>query len=221
MELNTESTPANLSSRRELIKLAVAIGAGVAMGVGAASAQSSKPSASETPVSSPPAASRFKFQLGNLKPAVDTKGGSVAECDKRNFPVLQGGEAAIFLLKLAPGGLREPHWHPNCWELDHVVSGKVEMTIISPDGPVETFTLEAGDVAFVPQGYAHSILNVGDGEAVIPIVFNNSLPSDIGLSTMYAEFPTGQFTQTFGVDKSKMADIPRPPKTLFVVPKVP
>jgi oxalate decarboxylase len=204
-----------------LIKLAMATGAGLAMGVGAASGESQSPPASQKPAAPSPGSSRFKFQLGKLQPAVDTKGGSVAECDKRHFPVLQDGEAAIFLLKLAPGGLREPHWHPNCWELDHVVSGKVEMTIVSPDGPVETFTLEAGDVAFVPQGYAHSILNIGDGEAVIPIVFNNSLPSDIGLSTMYAEFPAGQFPQTFGVGESKMVDVPRPQKTLFIVPKSP
>lgn len=204
-----------------MIKLAMATGVGLALGTGAASGKSETPTAPPKPVTPGTGSSRFKFQLGSLQPVVDTKGGSVAECDKRNFPVLQDGEAAIFLLKLAPGGLREPHWHPNCWELDHVVSGKVQMTIVSPEGPVETFTLEAGDVAFVPQGYAHSILNIGDGEAVIPIVFNNSLPSDIGLSTMYAEFPAGQFTQTLGVADSKMADIPKPQKTLFVVPKVP
>lgn len=203
-----------------MIKLAVATGAGLAIGASVAAGESETSAASTKTTTPAVGSSRFKFQLGKLQPAVDTKGGSVAECDNRNFPVLEHGEAAIFLLKLAPGGLREPHWHPNCWELDHVVSGKVQMSIISPEGPVETFTLEAGDVAFVPQGYAHSILNVGDSEAVIPIVFNSSLPSDIGLSTMYGQFPAGQFTQTFGVAESKMADIPQPAKTLFVVPKV-
>jgi len=191
--------------------MALATGAGLALSPAAAASKSEAPSA-------PPPLS-YKFKLDALKPAVDTAGGSVAECDARNFPIVENGNAAIFLLKLKPGGLREPHWHPNCWELDYVVSGTVQMTIVSPTGPVDTFVLEPGDVAFVPQGYAHSIVNIGDVEAVIPIVFNNALPSDIGLSTMYSEFPPGQFTQTFGVPASAMAGIPQPKGTLFVVPK--
>lgn len=196
--------------------MAVATGAGMALAAAgsAAAAPSESPSAASEPRT-------HKFKLGALKPVVDTAGGSVAECDKRNFPIVEKGGAGIFLLKLQPGGLREPHWHPNCWEMDYVVAGKVRMTIVSPDGPVETFTLEPGDVAFVPQAYAHSILNIGDVEAVIPIVFNSSLPSDIGLSTMYADFPPEQFTQTFGVSSSAMNAIPRPNETLVVVPKVP
>jgi len=219
--MNPENPPKNISSRREVLKLAMAAGAGLALGGGAASAQASTSAESKTPVPSATNPSRFKFKLGELKPVIDTKGGSVAECNETNFPAVGGHGAALYLLKLQPGGLREPHWHPNCWEIDYVVAGKVEMTIVSPDGPMESFTLNPGDVAFVPQGYAHSILNTGDCEAVIPITFNSSLPSDIGLSTMYGQFPTTQFAQTFGVGALAMADIPKPPGTLFVVPKVP
>lgn len=205
----------SLTPRRDLLKMALATGAGLAFGAATSSAatQETAPLASKTP------AQQFKFKLSALEPVVDNAGGSVAECDKRVFPIVEKGGAGIFLLKLAPGGLREPHWHPNCWEMDYVVSGTVEMTIVPPDGPPEVFTLEPGDVAFVPQGYAHSIKNIGTVEVVIPIVFNDALPSDIGLSTMYAGFPNGQFTQTFGVPASAMADIPKPKGTLVVVPK--
>lgn len=208
----------NLTSRRDLLKLAAVTGAGLAFG--AVSVQAAPSLASAESNASSAKSLNYKFKLGGLKPAVDTKGGSVAECDKRNFPVVEKGGAGIFLLKLQPGGLREPHWHPNCWEMDYVVAGTVEMTIVPPRGPASTFTLEPGDVAFVPQGYAHSIINIGDVEAVIPIVFNDELPSDIGLSTMFSEFPTDQFTQTFGVPASAMSDVPKPKNTLFVVPKV-
>jgi len=205
-----------VTPRRDVLKLAIATGAGIALGATAASAASVAPDG-------PPSLKKgrtHKFKLSALKPQVDNAGGSVAECDKRNFPIVENGGAGIFLLRLQPGGLREPHWHPNCWEMDYVVAGTVEMTILSPDGPADKFTLEPGDIAFVPQGYAHSIVNIGDVEAVIPIVFNSSLPSDMGLSTMYSQFPTGQFTQTFGVPESAMANIPQPQNTLVVVPKV-
>jgi oxalate decarboxylase len=207
----------HLTPRRDLLKMALATGAGLALGAAATSSAASDASAAPPPK---PGTHRYKFNLGALQPAVDNAGGSVAECDKRVFPIVEKGGAGIFLLKLQPGGMREPHWHPNCWEMDYVVAGAVEMTIVPPDGPAETFTLEVGDVAFVPQGYAHSIANVGSVEAVIPIVFNNELPSDIGLSTMYGNFPDGQFTQTFGVPAADMAEIPKPKGTLVVVPKV-
>jgi len=216
-----ENTPP-LTSRRDMLKLAMATGAGLAMGSVAAKAAPAKtpPVTAEEPGAPKSPPHKHKFKLGALKPVVDDAGGSVAECDVRNFPVVTKGGAAIFLLKLKPGGLREPHWHPNAWEMDYVVSGTVEMTVVSPDGPVDVFTLEPGDVAFVPQGFAHSILNTGATEAVIPIVFNSELPTDIGLSTMFGEFPTEQFTQTFGVPESAMAGIPKPKSTFVVVPKV-
>jgi len=216
MNLPPKDQP-SLTPRRELLKMALATGAGLAFGAAATSSAAS--SEAEAPAS-PLQSHRYKFKLSALEPTVDNSGGSVAECDKRVFPIVEKGGAGIFLLKLQPGGLREPHWHPNCWEMDYVVAGTVQMTIVPPDGPAETFTLEPGDVAFVPQGYAHSIKNVGDVEAVLPIVFNDDLPSDIGLSTMYGSFPNGQFTQTFGVPATAMAEIPKPKSTLVVVPKV-
>ncbi len=213
----SSDSPEPMTPRRDLLKLAVATGAGMAL----SAAGPARAASSEAPATPPSGPRTHKFRLGALKPVVDNSGGSVAECDERNFPIVEKGGAGIFLLKLQPGGLREPHWHPNCWEMDYVVAGKVRMTIVSPDGPVETFTLEPGDVAFVPQAYAHSIVNIGDVEAVIPIVFNDSLPSDIGLSTMYGQFPPEQFPQTFGVPPAAMAAIPRPNETVVVVPRVP
>lgn len=207
------------SSRRDLLKMAMATGAGLALSA-IPSAQAAEPTPPAATSDAPRSTSSYKYKLSALKPQVDNAGGSVAECDERVFPVVQKGGAALFLLKLQPGGLREPHWHPNCWEMDYVVAGTVEMTIVPPDGEADIFTLEPGDIAFVPQGFAHSIKNIGGVEAIIPITFNNARPDDLGLSTMYGKFPAGQFTQTFGVEPTAMAGIPRPKETLVVVPKV-
>ncbi len=216
MDTSPSDTPTSLTPRRDLLKMAVATGAGFAL----SALPSAKAADPAPPGTAPKPASSYKYKLNALKPQVDNAGGSVAECDEVVFPVVKNGGAAVFLLKLKPGALREPHWHPNCWEMDYVVAGTVQMTIVPPDGEADIFTLEPGDVAFVPQGFAHSIANIGSDEAIIPIVFNNSRPDDLGLSTMYGKFPAGQFTQTFGVPPSAMSAIPQPKETLIVVPKV-
>lgn len=213
-----DSTENQLTSRRDMLKLAVATGAGIAFAATTGVAQVAVTEAPIPVTDMPP--DQFKFSFASADPDVVTKGGTVTECDALKLPMLRHGGAAVYLVKIVPGALREPHWHPNCWEIDYVVSGTVEFTIVPPTGPANTFTLKAGDIAFVPQGYAHSFRNIGDVEAVIPIVFSDSMPSDIGLSTMYAEFPTGQFAQTFGVPESAMSAIPRPSGTLFITPEV-
>ena len=65
-----------------------------------------------------------------------------------------------FVLKR--GGVREPHWHPNVAELDYCISGRAIMTIFSPSAGYDSFTMDPGEIAFVPQGYIHDIENAGD-----------------------------------------------------------
>lgn len=49
--------------------------------------------------------------------------------------------------------MREPHWHPNAWELDVVISGEVEVSIIDPDtSTLHTYRIKKGNVAFIPMG---------------------------------------------------------------------
>ena len=69
------------------------------------------------------------------------------------------------ILDLEPGGLRELHWHPNADEWQYVIEGKVSVTLFGSHGRYRIETLEQGDVGYIPQGYGHSIENVGD-EAV-------------------------------------------------------
>jgi len=207
------------TSRRDLLKIAATTGAGLLLAGLANGAEAAPP---DVPDKSDFKHSKYthKFDLKNLAPTVLNAGGSIAICDSDNFPVLANGGAAVFLLTLKPGGLREPHWHPNCWEIDIPLAGKSELIVVDPDATVDTVVLEPGDVGFIPQGYAHSIQNVGSGDAVIAVVFNAGMPTDIGLSTMLGGLPKSQFAQTFGVPDAAMASIPKPKKTYFVAPKI-
>jgi hypothetical protein len=49
------------------------------------------------------------------------------------------------------------------------------------------------------------------------VVFNNSLPDDIGLSTMFGGMPTNTFSQTLGVSGATLDGARKSPKTLLIV----
>jgi hypothetical protein len=49
------------------------------------------------------------------------------------------------------------------------------------------------------------------------VVFNNTQPDDIGLSTTFAGMPTHTFTDTFGLPKGALARADKPDHTLFIV----
>jgi oxalate decarboxylase len=160
---------------------------------------------------------KYRYPLATAKPQVTTPGGAVTELTEDNFPIFKGQAAGVFFLVLKPGALREPHWHPNAWEMDYCVQGKAELGVVTPDGEESISTLQPGDIGFIPQAWAHYIKQVGDTETKIVVVFNNSLPNDIGLSTMFGGMPTNTFTQTLGVAAATLEDARKSSKTLLVV----
>ena len=160
----------------------------------------------------------YRFPLTRTKPQVRTKGGTVTECTVKNFPVVGQSDAAIFLLALQPGGLREPHWHPNAWELEYVVSGKARLGVVTPEGTTDIVDLGPGDVGFVPRGWGHYIENIGSTVMRMPIVFGNNQPDDIGLSTFFSGLPTDAFARVFNLPEQTMLKARKPGRTLFIVP---
>lgn len=201
----------NPMSRKELLVAGAA-------GVAAASLGSEALAATDAGNPTLPRSSeRFHYALGAAKPDHVTEYGTVSKLTVKNLPTLAGSDAAMFLLRLKPGGLREPHWHPNAWELDYCVSGRVQFGIVDPEDKVAVFELGPGDVAFVPQGWAHYIRNIGTTDAVIPITFGNNDPDDTGLSTMFGGMPTVTFEETLGLRQGALAKAKKAAKTLFIV----
>jgi oxalate decarboxylase/phosphoglucose isomerase-like protein (cupin superfamily) len=77
-------------------------------------------------------------------------GGVLFRASRANFPVLQ--DLSVQSLNLEPGGLREPHSHPNAAQLDYCIEGRARIGIIGPDESVQLLDLERGHISFVPQG---------------------------------------------------------------------
>ena len=88
-----------------------------------------------------------------------------------------------------PGGLRELHWHPTADEWQYVIEGNVSVTMFGSHGRYRTETLEKGDVGYIPQGYGHSIENIGDKPCRILIGFNTGVYETIDLSQWIAGNP--------------------------------
>ena len=160
----------------------------------------------------------FTFPLTQTEPHVVTEGGTVIEVTEENFPVLAGNKAAVFLLTLEPGALREPHWHPNAWEFDICIEGSGRLGVVTPEGEQKASVLNVGDVGFVPRAWGHYIENTGKKRMRFAIFFNNSDPDDVGISTMFAGMPTKTFTETFGMRRNGLAAADKPDDTLFIVP---
>jgi oxalate decarboxylase len=59
-------------------------------------------------------------------------------------------------------------------------------------------TLEQGDVGYVPQGYGHSIENVGDKSCRVLIGFNSGIYEAVDLSQWIAGNPADVLATNFG-----------------------
>jgi quercetin dioxygenase-like cupin family protein len=66
------------------------------------------------------------------------------------------------------GSANPRHFHPNCDEVLHVLSGSIEHSLGD-----EMVAMEAGDTISIPQGAMHHARNVGTGEAVFVITFSS------------------------------------------------
>ncbi len=159
-----------------------------------------------------------KFRLEkDGKEAVNNKGGSIRLVNKSMFPILNG--LTMYSVHLHKGGLREPHWHPNADECNYLISGKVLIGVLNPDGSRETVELNPGDIGYIPMGYFHYINNIADGESQILVSFNNASPEDIGVSDALGFVPNDLLGTTFGVPATVFEPIPKPKNHILVAPQ--
>lgn len=163
----------------------------------------------------PPKSGKHRYKLEANDPQVDVKGGTIRLAKKEYFSVLD--KITLFDLRLNPGGIREPHWHPNAAELDYVVSGRAKMIILSPQGERDEFIVEKGDVVFIPPAYYHYIENIGKGEMHFAIFFSHESPTDIGLTGAFGAYSNDLLASIFQVDPRTLDPLPKYESDLFVV----
>lgn len=138
----------------------------------------------ETPQPATPLSHAFAFAA---QPAMTFPGGTMTTASMHEFPV--STTITGVLMTLAPGGMREPHWHPNAAEWLYVLSGSVRATLFGSRGRAATETFCEGDVGYFPMGYGHYLQNVGDEECRLLVCFNSGEYKQISLSGWLAANP--------------------------------
>jgi oxalate decarboxylase len=137
-----------------------------------------------------------KWQLLASDPLVSNRSGKLWLVDSTKFPISKTMTGAI--LELEAGALRELHWHPTADEWQYVLEGRISMTMFGAHGRFRTETLEKGDVGYIPQGYGHSIENVGENKCRVLIGFNAGVYEEIDLSEWIAGNPPDVLARNFG-----------------------
>src|ERR1700730_4669937 len=141
----------------------------------------------------------FLYDLAKSTAAVKKPSGTVQLAYEKVFPVVAGQNAAMALVVLKKGGIREPHWHPDAWEFDYCISGKARMSVVGPNNEWREFKVEPG-----------------------LIVFNNSTKEssdDIGVSVSLGGTPNHVLAATFGVPDSVFEQIPKLHKEVIITSK--
>ena len=155
-----------------------------------------------------------KYELLSQPPHRTFKGGREWRVDSSSFPISTTMTGVV--LDLEPGGLRELHWHPTADEWQYVVDGTVSVSLFGSHGRYRTEILNQGDVGYIPQGYGHSIENVGKTPARVLIGFNTGQYQTIDLSQWIAGNPTDVLATNFSKPASLFEKFPK--KDVFIAP---
>lgn len=151
------------------------------------------------------------FHLADA-PANTFPGGGLQGAHGENWPIVKGQQAAVYVARLEPGGIREPHWHPSAWELNFVMQGRARWTFVGPEATQDTFEAGKGDLVFAPQGHFHYFENASDTEdLVVLIAFNSSSTEpgdDIGIVHSLSAMPPEVLAAVFGGSAEAFANLP-------------
>ena len=156
-----------------------------------------------------------KYRLLAQPPHGTFQGGREWRVDSSRFPIAKTITGVV--LDLDPGALRTLHWHPNADEWQYVLDGTVSVTLFGSHGRTRIEQLQQGDVGYIPQGYGHSIENIGDKPARILIGFNSGTYETIDLSQWIAANPADVLATNFSQPPELFARFPH--QDLFIAGK--
>ena len=134
---------------------------------------------------------------------IRTKSGTVRITDSSNFPASKTIAAA--LVEIAPGGMRELHWHPNTDEWQYYIEGQGRMGVFASAGQARTFDYQAGDVGYVPYAMGHYVENTGDTPLRFLEMFKSSYYADLSLNQWLALTPAQLLQAHLKLDQQVMS----------------
>lgn len=160
-------------------------------------------------------ANRHKFDIEGQNAPINYATGSAKLGRVQFWPALKN--LSMYSLRIEDDGMREPHWHPETAEMGYVHAGKARMSILDPDGTVDTYELGPGDVYFVPRAFPHQIEVISDEEIHFLIFFDQPTPGDIGYRASASVFSREVLAASFGVPQSQLPQFPFTPIDPLIV----
>jgi oxalate decarboxylase len=169
-----------------------------------------------------PAAAHFddphKYDVEAQPPSLNYASGRARFARDQYWPALK--DISMYSLRVTESGMREPHWHPITGEMGYVRHGEARMTIMNPDGTLDTWTLIAGDTYFIPRAYPHHIENIGTEDWHMLIFFDQPFPADIGLRASASAYTREVLAAAFNTHVGDLPEFPFTPADPLVVGRV-
>jgi oxalate decarboxylase len=160
----------------------------------------------------------YHFNLEESSPLIANEGGTARVARQNTWPILK--RQALYSLLLTGEGMREPHWHPETAEMGFVHKGKGRMSILSPEGAVDTYEMNEGDIYFIPKAYPHHIENLLTTPLHLLIFFDQAMPADIGFTASVKSYSNEVLTAVLNSPKNFFDSLPTYYQDLFIVKKV-
>ena len=148
----------------------------------------------------------YTFRMASMKPTKESASGSVRIVDSTVFPASKAVAAA--LVTVAPGAMRELHWHPNASEWQYYIQGSARMTVLASSGKARTMDFNANDVGFIPAVAGHYIENTGTQDLIFLETFKSSLYADFSLDQWIRRLPPQMAADHLHLDPSEIKRIP-------------
>lgn len=155
----------------------------------------------------------YTYHWSQQKP-YQVPGGSVKILDPTTFPIASTFSTA--LVTVAPGAMREMHWHTSSDEWDYFLQGSGRATIFAAPNKANTFDFTAGDVGYIPQADAHYIENTGTEDLVFLEVLQAPKFSDISVAQWFALTPKQTIKDHLKLPDSLLDNLPKQ-KTILKV----
>jgi len=147
-----------------------------------------------------------KFAIESQSAPISIAVGSARLARVQFWPALS--DLSMYSLRIREDGMREPHWPPVTAEMGYVHRGSARMTLMDPDGSVDTWYLEEGDVYFIPRAYPDHIEVVGSDDIHFLIFFDQPTPGDIGYRASVSAYTREVLAATFNTHLSALPAFP-------------
>ena len=158
------------------------------------------------------------FDIEAQAPGLNYASGNARFARNQFWPALK--DISMYSLRVAEDGMREPHWHPVTAEMGYVAHGEARMTIMNPDGTLDTWQLTTGDVYFIPRAYPHHIENVGTQDWHFLIFFDQPFPADIGYRASASAYSREVLAASFATHLDDLPNFPFTPADPLIVSRV-